>query len=483
MKRRPEDLGPIVALDRRLAAPLHRQLYAGYRDAILDGRLRPGQRLPSTRSLARDLAISRIPVVTAFEQLAAEGYLDGRVGAGSFVSSALPDVAKPAAATRPPAGRRRIPREPLISAPEPWLECWGGFRVGQPALDQFPVETWARLIARRARMQPRQQMTYGDAMGFLPLREALADHLRTVRSVRCTAAQIMIVSGSQQALALASRAILAPGDAAWIEEPGFSGAHDALSLAGARIVPVPVDDDGLDVAAGIARCPSPRAVYITPSHQYPLGVVMSAARRLHLLDWARRRGTWLLEDDYDSEYRYDQSPIASLHGLDTDHRVIYVGTFSKVLFPGVRIGYVVIPDDLIGRFRRVRQALDNFPPPLYQAALFDFMRDGHFARHLRRTRAAYAERRSTLVRALQRELGDVVEIVGDRSGMHLVATLVGDDRDIAVRAAKRGLSVIPLSSCYAGRAHRRGLLLGYGATRVGEIGERVRELAAVVRAR
>ncbi|HEY1814588.1 MAG TPA: PLP-dependent aminotransferase family protein [Kofleriaceae bacterium] len=482
MKRRPEGLGPIVALDRRLAAPLHRQLYAGYRDAILDGRLRPGQRLPSTRSLAHDLSISRVPVVTAFEQLAAEGYLEGKVGAGSYVSSALPDyAARPSATARPPAGRRRLPRERLATAPEPWLDAWGGFRVGQPALDQFPAETWARLIARRARMQPRQQMTYGDAMGFMPLREALAEHLRTVRSVRCTAAQIMIVSGSQQALALASRATVAPGDAAWMEEPGFAGARDAFELAGARIVPVPVDDDGLDVAAGIARCPSPRAVYVTPSHQYPLGVIMTAARRLHLLDWARRRGAWLLEDDYDSEYRYDHPPIASLHGLDTDRRVIYIGTFSKVLFPAVRIGYVVIPDDLIARFRRLRQALDNFPPPLYQAALFDFMRDGQFARHLRRTRAAYAERRRTLVRALDRELGDVVRVVGDHAGMHLVATLDADDREIAVRAAAAGLSVIPLSSCYARGPRRRGLLLGYGAMRVGEIAERVRELARMIR--
>jgi GntR family transcriptional regulator/MocR family aminotransferase len=207
---------------------------------------------------------------------------------------------------------------------------------------------------------------------------------------------------------------------------------------------------------------------------------MSAARRLRLLDWARRRGTWILEDDYDSEYRYDRPPVASLHGLDTDRRVIYIGTFSKVLFPAVRIGYVAIPDDLVARFRRVREALDNFPPPLYQAVLYDFMHDGHFARHVRRTRAIYAERRRALVRALERELGDAIAIVGDHSGMHLVVTVRGDDRAIAERAAQAGLSVMPLSSCYAERARRSGLVLGYGATRPREIAEHVRRLAALM---
>jgi GntR family transcriptional regulator/MocR family aminotransferase len=220
---------------------------------------------------------------------------------------------------------------------------------------------------------------------------------------------------------------------------------------------------------------------VTPSHQYPLGVVMSAARRLRLLDWARRRGTWLVEDDYDSEYRYDNQPIASLHGLDPDRRVIYTGTFSKVLFPAVRIGYVVVPDDLIARFRRVREALDNFPPPLYQAVLYDFIHDGHFARHLRRMRAVYAERRRALVAALERELGGIVQIIGDRSGMHVVATLEQGDREIAVRAAQLGLSVLPLSSCYSKKARRNGLVLGYGATRPAEIADLVRRLATIVR--
>jgi GntR family transcriptional regulator/MocR family aminotransferase len=487
MKRPPEGLGPVVSLDRRLARPLHRQLYDGYRDAILDGRLRPGQRLPSTRSLAQDLQISRIPVIMAFEQLVAEGYVESRVGAGSFVSAALPDsppahTRKGTPTTRRP-GPRRVPPTRLEAVFEPWLELHGAFRVGQPALDEFPAELWARLVARHARKLSRRQMTYGDAMGLPVLREALAEHLGTVRSVACSPEQIMIVSGSQQALALAARALIAPGDAVWLEEPGYGGARDALHLAGARIVPVPVDYDGLDVAAGIARGADAKAAYVTPSHQYPLGVIMSAPRRLQLLDWARRRGAWLVEDDYDSEYRYDTRPLASLHGLDGDARVLYVGTFSKILFPALRVGYLVVPPDLAKRFCRLREAMDIFPSPLYQMVLAELIHEGHFARHLRRMRSTYAERRRALETALVRELGDTVQIVGDRAGMHLVAMLPPDarDRDIAVQAARRGISVIPLSSCYTGRRSQPGLMLGYGSTRLAEIPDAVRRLKAVVR--
>jgi GntR family transcriptional regulator/MocR family aminotransferase len=486
MKRAPDGLGPIIALDRRGAAPLYAQVYAGYRNAILDGRLRPGQRLPSTRSLARDLGISRIPVVTAFQQLVSEGYVRGRIGAGTFVSPAFAADAEraprhDATGTAAP-GRRRIPMGRQPPETEPWLEHWGAFRVGQPALELFPAEIWARLVARCARRLPRRQMSYGDPMGFVALREAIADVLRTLRSVRCTADQIMIVNGSQQALSIAARVLLAPGDAVWIEEPGFGGARDALTLAGARPIRVPVDADGLDVATGIARSPRARAAYVTPSHQYPLGVIMSAPRRLDLLAWARRRGAWLIEDDYDSEHHYDHQPIASLHGLDTDQRVVYVGTFSKQLFPAVRIGYLVMPPDLTPWFRRIRQTMDNFPTPLYQRALNEFIREGHFIRHLRRMRGVYAERRRVLVSAIERQLGDRVRIIGDHAGMHVVITLPPEigDRDVAVRAAARGISVIPLSSCYAGPRPASGLLLGYGATPASQISHALTELRRAI---
>ena len=362
MRRTPDGLGPIVGLDRRVAAPLHRQIYEGYRDAIVEGRMHAGQRLPSTRTLAGELGVSRMAVVLAFEQLLAEGYIASRVGAGSFVA-ALPEIARPA---RPRARRAARPTRRRRSS---WLGGLGAFRLAHPALDELPLTAWTRLLARRARLQSTRQLMYGDPMGLPALREAIADYLRTARSVRCSAEQIMIVSGSQQVLALAARATPRVGRrGGWMEEPGFAGAREALALAGARLVTVPVDDDGLDVAAAIARAPAARAAYVTPSHQYPLGAIdhERAPRRLQLLAWARRTGAWLGEDDYDSEYRYDHEPIASLQGLDPE-RVIYVGTFSKVLFPALRIGYVVIPDELVARFRRIRAAMDNSPAPLTPA--------------------------------------------------------------------------------------------------------------------
>ena len=318
MKRAPDGLGPVITLDRRRAVPLHRQIYESYREAILEGRLRPRQRLPSTRALAQDLAVSRISVVTAFAQLVAEGYVESRVGAGTVVSAELPD-ARPAGAGRRDGplrkGLRRVRPSVLPVFDEPWLALRGPFRLSEPALDEFPAALWSRLATRHVRRMPAQHMVYGDPMGLPALREALAAHLRTFRSVACTADQIMIVSGSQQALALTWRALLEPGEAAWLEEPGYHGARDALLLAGVKIVPVPVDDDGLDVETGIRRADRARGVYVTPAHQYPLGVAMSVSRRMQLLDWACRRGAWIVEDDYDSEYRYDGRPLAALQGL------------------------------------------------------------------------------------------------------------------------------------------------------------------------
>jgi GntR family transcriptional regulator/MocR family aminotransferase len=377
-----------------------------------------------------------------------------------------------------------VPPTRLPARSEPWFDLRGPFRLAQPAFDEFPTELWARLVARHARRSSLRQLAYGDPMGLLALREALAEHLRTFRSVTCSPEQIMIVSGSQQALALAGQALLVPGDPVWLEEPGYPGARDALRLAAARIVPVPVDEEGLDVAAGERLCPDARAAYVTPSHQYPLGVIMTAARRLQLLDWARRRGAWIIEDDYDSEVRYGGEPLVSLHGLDGDARVLYVGTFSKILFPALRVGYLVLPADLAPRFRSFRDAMDIFPASLYQSVLAELVREGHFVRHLRRMRRVYAERRRALEAAIREELGADARVVGDQAGFHLVVLLPPGvrDREVATRAARAGVSVVPLSTCYAGKRSRPGLVLGFGSTRPGEMREALRKLRPLLRA-
>jgi GntR family transcriptional regulator / MocR family aminotransferase len=302
--------------------------------------------------------------------------------------------------------------------------------------------------------------------------------LRTARSLRCEAEQIMIVSGSQQALEVSARVLLDPGNSVWVEEPGYGLARDVLDLAGCRLVPVPVDLDGLNVSAGINRCRQARAVIVTPSHQFPLGVTMSASRRFQLLEWAQNTGSWIIEDDYDSEYRYESSPIASLQGLDANGRVIYVGTFSKVLFPSLRLGYLVIPSDLVDRFLAIRRAMDLGPPSFYQAVLADFIREGHFARHIRRMRVLYRDRRSALVESIGKELGSMVEVGGAEAGMHLTVTLPSGSRDveIAERAARQNLWIWPLSRFYAGERKRPGLILGFGSAAVEEIPRAVRKL-------
>src|SRR5258706_1401220 len=349
--------------------PYYRQIYDGYRNAILAGQLRPGERLPSTRALAAELGISRLPAVSAFEQLLHEGYIEGRQGSGSFVKETIPDELS------------TVERAPVLetnaatthaTARAPHSKDFGPFRVSLPALDRFPHALWSRLVARQAKGLTIETMAYGDPAGHMPLREALADYLRTARAVRCEAAQVLIVSGSQMALQICALAVLPRGKSVCIEEPGYPGARDALQRGGARFVPVRVDDEGIDVDA-LASCGRDvRAVYVTPSHQYPLGMSMTASRRLALLEWARRTGSWILEDDYDSEYRYASRPLGALQGLDAAERVIYIGTFSRVLFPALRIGYLVVPLSLVDTFLRIRESLDLFQPTLEQLVLTEF---------------------------------------------------------------------------------------------------------------
>jgi len=483
----------MIAVDRKAPKALHRQIYDAYRTAIIDGNLRPGQRIPSTRVLASELDVSRFPVLNAYAQLLAEGYFESRIGAGTVVSGSLPDQftsSEPTgarfAATRsgPRPVARRASYLPRIEK-FPWLRGWGAFSVGQVALDQFPLRVWSSLVVRRCRNADARSFHYGEHIGSKALREKIASYLRTARSLHCEAAQVMIVSGSQQALEISARVLLDPGSPVWIEEPGYRLARDVFALIGCRLVPVPVDNEGLDVAAGIKQCRKARAALVTPSHQFPLGVTMSASRRFQLLDWAQNTGSWIIEDDYDSEYRYESLPIASLQGLDANARVIYIGTFSKVLFPALRLGYIVIPTDLVDRFLTIRRAMDLGPPTFYQDVLSDFIGEGHFARHIRRMRVLYRERRCALVDSIGRELGPTLEVLGDEAGMHLAVALPSGSHDveIAERAARQNLWMWPLSRSYLSEAARPGLILGFGSTAADEIPRAVRKLRNVLAAK
>jgi GntR family transcriptional regulator/MocR family aminotransferase len=484
-------VAPLLALtlDPQSSISLYQQLYDGLRSAILTGRLTAGTRLPATRMLASELGISRTTVVTALEQLQTEGYLEARVGSGTYVAHVLPEELLHADKTLPQAARQtRTPRALSLRAqllartslknlPRPGRVR--AFQAGLPALDEIPFDVWSRLAVRYYHHPPRELLSYGDAAGYRPLREAIATYLNTSRAVRCTPEQVLIVAGTQQALKIVAYLLLEPQDAVWMEEPGYTKARDAFVAAGVNIIPVPVDQEGLDVANGQALCPDARLVYVSPSHQYPLGVVMSLARRLALLEWAHQAGAWILEDDYDSEYRYRGRPLSSLQGLDTREQVIYMGTFSKVLFPALRLGYMVVPPDLVDTFVAARALFDRHSPQIEQAILADFIAEGHFVRHIRRMRILYEHRQQVLLEAAQQELAGLLAVSAHEAGMHLVGWLPSglDDRAISRSAALHGVDVQPLSAFSPGNTVGPGLLLGYTCFSDDEIREGACQLA------
>ena len=482
-----------LALDRGIGVPIFRQIYDGLRGAILEGRLQPGQRIPSTRSLAADLGVSRLPVLSAYEQLLHEGYLVGKTGSGTFVTASIPDQllwsrainrVKPLPRSPSSARDRAVPNRPT---PTSWSLPVVPFQIGLPALDLFPHAAWSKLVARQVRTETPAQLAYGDPAGLRALRVAIADHLQTSRAVRCVADQILIVPGSQAALRLVATTLLEPNDRVAIEEPGYFGVHRALRASAVQIVPVPVDAEGLNVAALQRRGSNIRAVYVTPSHQYPLGMTMSASRRFALLDWAERNQAWILEDDYDSEFRYVSRPVGALQGMDAHDRVIYIGTFSKALFPAARVGYMVIPPLLWTRFLESRFAFDIFTPTIYQRALAEFLESGQFARHLRRMRSAYAERRDALLRGLDRHCGDLVQVHNSDAGLHVTVLLRPasglDDHEIIAELGRRGLAAFTLSSTYVGPTRRHGLLLGFGCASPQRLLAATRVLGDVLRER
>lgn len=457
------------------------------RSGILAGRLAPGTRLPATRDLAKQYGLSRGTVVAAFEQLRAEGYTAPRTGSGTYVCTTIPErllKAGRALETRHYAGRRR--RSSDFAARIETTSYFAShssraFRANQPALDLFPTTLWAQVAGRRLRKASVHDLLACDAMGYMPLREAVADYLNTSRGVKCSAHQVAIVSGLQEAIYLAARMFVNPGDRVCLEDPGYGGAARVFTALGARIIPVPVDEQGMKVPT--TRSKNVRLVYVTPAHQYPLGVTMSLARRMELLKWTRSNDAVILEDDYDSEYRYSGRPMPALQGLDVQGVVLFTGSFSKVLFPSLRLGYLVVPSDLVDCIAAMKSLISRHAPVLEQAILADFITAGHFGRHIRRMREVYAERLRLLMDAAAQHLHGVLEIPPLEGGLQTVGWLNAgvDARDVANKAAQRNVEVTPLNEFCRGGQARAGLQIGFAAVDRKEIERGVLELARVLR--
>ena len=483
MPRRPLTALPaVIPLARDTGRPLRWRIHKGFKDAILTGQLAPGTRLPSTRGLASSLGVSRSTVVEAFDQLAAEGFLDRRPGSGTYVSRQLAALRAPdrIGAPRADPARRPARRAPGIvrtgqrpALPRPFTPC-------EPDAGLFPHRLWGRLLARHAGAT-RTSEAVPDPAGSPQLRKALAAHLALSRGVTAAPERIIVVSGAQQALHLCAHVLLDPGDAVWCEDPGYLEARAAVALAGARPVPVPVDGDGLDVDLAIDVAPHARAAYVTPSHQFPTGDVMGLARRLRLLDWAARNGTWIVEDDYDSEFCYDDRPLPALQGLDDHQSVVYAGTLNKITCRGLRLGYLIVPPAVVDAFLNAADTMSTSPPVAVQSAMADFISEGHLSRHIGRMRATYRERRQLLVDELHRALGDRVRLEPAPRGMHVLATLDGPaPEDLVGRGAARGLDLRVLSDYTQTPLSREALVLGYTHLRPEQIRSAVADLALLL---
>ena len=463
---------------RTSGARVSRWLCDELRSAILNGRLRRGRRLPSTRELARCFSVSRGTVVTAFEQLHAEGYLESKTGRGTYVNTLLPeDLLHPqkTAGKRvtlknsPKLLSRYAQRLPLL--PPFQSRPARAFRAAEAGLDVFPLTLWAQISSRRLRRATRSLLSDADPCGYRPLREAIADYLGTARGLRCTSDQVIVVAGIQQGLDLTARIVLDPSDSVWVEDPCFPGVVAMFAALGATVIPVPVDAQGLKVKEGLRRCLTAKLAYVTPAHQFPLGPTMSLERRLELLDWANRSRALIFEDDYDSEYRYSGRPIPALQGQDRADSVLLAGSFSKLLFPSLRLGYLVVPVSLRDKFAAARFVMDRHSAVMDQAIMCDFIMDGHFGRHIRRMRQVYAERLAALRSSVASRIGDLMTIPNTEAGVQTVGWLERglNAEAIAKTVLENNVEVLPLSRFAIRSAPRPGLLLGFGAVDKREI--------------
>jgi GntR family transcriptional regulator/MocR family aminotransferase len=459
----------VITLDRDSGLPLYRQIEDSFSSAILSGFLKAGTRLPSTRALAESLGVSRNTIMLAFDELFSQGFLDTRKGTGTFVAEGYPT--SPAA---PSATERGVKPGPGISRRGSRIGGLGltrvrayaqarAFRAGVPALDAFALEQWRQEAAKAQRWSTVDMLGYGDPGGYRPLQQAIAEFLGATRAVRCSAGQVVIVSGSQQGLDLCARLLTDPGDRVLMEDPSRSGAAGAFAAADIDMVSVPLDQDGLQVEAGAAREPHARAAYVSPSHQYPLGVTMSLDRRRQLVEWARQANAWIIEDDFDSEFRFEGSPLPSIQGIAAE-RVVYVGSFSRALFPSLRLGYVIVPDSLVETFQRARALMDRQSPIWEQATLANFITDGHLDRHLRRMRGIYLARRDALAHYSERHLTGVLSLRGAPAGLHVAGLLPAtyDARQAEDTAATYGIDVLSLTRLTREVELPPALLLGFG---------------------
>lgn len=481
-----------IVLDSNAAQSLQQQLYEELRRAILGGRLPQGQRIPSSRSMAKSLGISRTTVTQSYEQLLSEGYLQTIVGSGTFVCAQLPDdllrstpVQSAQPMTRPPIKLSKyavaLAKTNVALTTEPDAPI--SFRYGRPAFDRFPIKVWRKLLSRHCRTNPTWLDYASDLLGYKPLREAIARYLTRCRAVQCEPDQIMITNGTQQSLYLMMRLLIDPGDAIALEDPGYLSARRIFLAQGAKLLPVAVDESGL-VVKDLANYSTEliKLVYVTPSHQFPTGATLSLPRRLELLTWAQQTGTLIIEDDYDSEYRYGDRPIPALQGLDQTHSVCYVSTFSKVLFPSLRIGYLVLPSSLVSLFAHAKWLSDRQLPLLEQQVLTDFIEEGHLERHIRQMRSHYNHCRQVLVQALNFHFGDQVTILGEKAGIHLMVRLHTNlsDEEIIHRAAQVSVGMIPAQPCYLKAHHPGEFIFGYSELSEQQLQEGIRRLAQVL---
>lgn len=486
---------PALSNGRDPDKPLYSVLYDAIRQAILSCELNAGARLPASRALASYLGISRMTVINAYDQLLAEGYLEGKAGSGTFVASSLPEeflqlscVAKTANVTLPERKLDLTDYGANLLRDFDSVICGNGetrftaFQHGLPAMDAFPYDAWGKLYAKNFQLAKKDVFGYGDPAGLYALRSAIANHLKSARGVNCEPDQVIITSGAQQAFDLTAKVLLKVGDTVMLENPCHTGAKNSFGLPGTKILKASIDDEGIDFERAVKKGAKPKLVYVTPSHQFPLGVTMSLSRRFALLEWAKNNSAWIIEDDYDSEFRYAGRPLASLQGLDNDNRVIYVGTFSKTIYPALRLGCVVVPKDLVKVFTAARALSGGNSPTIDQAVLAEFISEGYFARHIRKMRRLYQDRQELLITEMEKHLAGKMTAQRMDAGMHIIAYAADVANEIAIFKAARdaGIKLTFVSGYDVGPRKSRGLILGYAGITEKQIKDGVRKLVKVV---